>query len=42
VLGEEDLKFYDARLDHVAEPGEFEVQLGLDSQSVLSERFELL
>jgi beta-glucosidase len=41
-LGEDDLKFYDARLDHVAEPGEFEVQLGLDSRSVLSERFELL
>jgi len=42
VLSEADLKFYDARLDHVAEPGEFEVQLGLDSRSVLSERFELL
>ena len=42
VLVESDLKFHDAKLDYVAEPGEFEVQLGLDSQKVLSERFELL
>ncbi|EWC41636.1 beta-D-glucoside glucohydrolase [Stutzerimonas stutzeri KOS6] len=42
VLVEDDLKFHDVRLDYVAEPGEFEVQLGLDSQAVLSERFELL
>ncbi len=41
-LGEDDLKFPDARLDYVAEPGEFEVQLGLDSRSVQSVRFELL
>ena len=41
-LGEGDLKFPDARLDYVAEPGEFEVQLGLDSRSVQSVRFELL
>ena len=41
-LGEEDLRFHDARLDYVAEPGEFEVQLGLDSRAVQSERFELL
>lgn len=41
-LGEDDLKFPDARLDYVAEPGEFEVQLGLDSRSVQSARFELL
>ena len=42
VLGEDDLKFHDQALDLVAEPGEFEVQLGLDSQAVSSERFELL
>jgi len=41
-LGEDDLKFPDARLDYVAESGEFEVQLGLDSRSVQSVRFELL
>ncbi len=41
-LGEEDLRFHDARLDFVAEPGEFEVQLGLDSRAVQSARFELL
>lgn len=41
-LGEEDLRFHDARLDYVAEPGEFEVQLGLDSRAVQSARFELL
>ncbi|POH81877.1 beta-glucosidase BglX [Stutzerimonas stutzeri] len=41
-LGESDLKFHDAKLDYVAEPGEFEVQLGLDSRAVISERFELL
>ncbi|HAR04484.1 MAG TPA: beta-glucosidase, partial [Pseudomonas sp.] len=39
---EDDLRFHDARLDYVAEPGEFEVQLGLDSRAVQSERFELL
>ncbi len=42
TLGEDDLRFHDARLDYVAEPGEFEVQLGLDSRAVQSERFELL
>ncbi|MDX3906982.1 MAG: beta-glucosidase BglX [Pigmentiphaga sp.] len=41
-IGEDDLKFFNARLEHVAEPGEFEVQIGLDSQAVQSARFELL
>ncbi|OVZ60341.1 beta-glucosidase [Pigmentiphaga sp. NML080357] len=40
-IGEDDLKFFNARLEHVAEPGEFEAQIGLDSQSVQSARFEL-
>ncbi|GAB2781832.1 beta-glucosidase BglX [Halomonas shantousis] len=41
TLDEEDLKFFNAQLQHVAEPGEFEVQVGLDSRSVQSQRFEL-
>jgi beta-glucosidase len=42
TLDEDALKFYDAQLRHVAEPGEFRVQVGLDSQDVLEQRFELL
>ena len=41
TVGEEDLKFYDAQLRHVAEPGEFRVQVGLDSRDVIEQRFEL-
>jgi beta-glucosidase len=41
IVGEEDLKFYDAQLRHVAEPGEFRVQVGLDSRDVIEQRFEL-
>ena len=41
-INEEDLKFFNAQLQHLAEPGEFEVQIGLDSQAVQSQRFELL
>lgn len=41
-IDEDDLKFFNARLQHVAEPGEFEVQIGLDSQTVQTQRFELL
>ena len=41
TLDEDALKFYDAQLRHVAEPGEFRVQVGLDSQDVLEQRFEL-
>lgn len=35
------LKFYDARLDYVAEPGDFNVQVGLDSATVKEARFTL-
>ena len=42
TLVPDDLKFYNARLQHVAEPGLFEVQVGLDSQAVNDARFELL
>ncbi|WP_425466680.1 beta-glucosidase BglX [Pigmentiphaga humi] len=38
---EDDLKFFNARLEHVAEPGAFEVQIGLNSQDVERARFEL-
>ena len=41
-IDEDDLKFFNAQLQHVAEPGEFEVQIGLDSQTVQTRRFELL
>jgi beta-glucosidase len=40
-INEDDLKFFNAQLQHVAEPGEFEVQIGLDSQNVQTQRFEL-
>lgn len=36
------LRFYDASLRHVSEPGAFRVQLGLDSEAVQEARFELL
>ena len=42
TIDEDKLKFFNARLQHVAEPGEFDVQIGLDSQSVEQQRFELL
>lgn len=42
TLDENDLKFYDAQLRYAAEPGEFNVQIGLDSSSVIEQRFELL
>jgi len=38
---EEQLKFFNARLQHVAEPGRFNVQIGLDSQAVREQGFEL-
>jgi beta-glucosidase len=40
-LSEQDLKFYNARLEYAAEPGEFSVMIGLDSRDVKEERFEL-
>src|SRR5574343_1358841 len=36
------LRFYNASLQQVSEPGAFRVQLGLDSESVQEARFELL
>ncbi|MGY2293371.1 beta-glucosidase BglX [Pseudomonas sp. SDO528_S397] len=41
ALGEHDLKFYNAHLQYAAEPGTFEVQIGLDSVNVETQRFEL-
>ena len=40
-IDEDDLAFFDAQLQRVAEPGEFEVQIGLDSQQLHSQRFTL-
>ncbi|MDH1680902.1 beta-glucosidase BglX [Pseudomonas chengduensis] len=36
------LRFYNASLQHVSEPGAFRAQLGLDSETVQEARFELL
>ncbi|MGE7993414.1 beta-glucosidase BglX [Pseudomonas sp. NPDC089554] len=40
-ISENDLKFYNGQLQHVAEPGQFNVQVGLDSQAVQQQSFEL-
>lgn len=40
-VGEDELKFFDAQLQQVAEAGMFEVQVGLDSERVQTQRFEL-
>ncbi|MEO8491393.1 MULTISPECIES: beta-glucosidase BglX [unclassified Pseudomonas] len=42
TITEEDLKFYNTQLKYAAEPGEFNVQIGLDSQDVQQQTFELL
>lgn len=42
TLSEDDLKFYNADLKYVAEPGEFDVQIGLDSENVQQKSFQLL
>ena len=42
TIAEEDLKFYNSQLKFAAEPGEFNVQVGLDSQAVKQQSFELL
>jgi beta-glucosidase len=39
---ESDLKFFNSQLEYAAEPGEFRVQIGLDSQNVKEQSFELL
>ncbi|MGQ7956930.1 beta-glucosidase BglX [Pseudomonas sp. SP16.1] len=41
-IDESMLRFFDANLRHVSEPGAFRVQLGLDSAQVREARFELL
>lgn len=41
AISEEQLKFFNARLQHVAEPGRFNVQIGLDSQTVREQGFDL-
>lgn len=41
-ISEDDLKFYNAQLKYAAEPGDFNVQIGLDSQDVQQQSFELL
>ncbi|WP_437882073.1 beta-glucosidase BglX [Pseudomonas sp. LRF_L74] len=40
-INEDDLKFYNLQMQYRAEPGEFNVQIGLDSQNVQQETFEL-
>ncbi|MFJ3117125.1 beta-glucosidase BglX [Pseudomonas protegens] len=42
TITEDDLKFYNAQLKYAAEPGDFNVQIGLDSQDVKQQSFELL
>jgi len=42
TLTEDDLKFYNTQLKYAAEPGKFNVQIGLDSQDVKQQSFELL
>jgi beta-glucosidase len=41
-IDESMLRFFDAELRHISEPGTFRVQLGLDSAAVQEARFELL
>ncbi|WP_325342532.1 beta-glucosidase BglX [Xylophilus sp.] len=41
AIGEEQRRFFDAQLRHVAEPGRFNVQIGLDSQEVRTAAFAL-
>jgi beta-glucosidase len=41
-IEENDLKFYNTQLKYAAESGKFNVQIGLDSQDVTQESFELL
>lgn len=40
-IDEDKLKFYNAKLEYVAEPGEFNVQVGLDSAAVKEAKFTL-
>lgn len=40
-IGEDKLRFYNAKLEYVAEPGEFNVQVGFDSATVKEAKFTL-
>ncbi|WP_223463823.1 beta-glucosidase BglX [Pseudomonas sp. A-R-26] len=42
TITEDDLKFYNTQLKYAAEPGKFNVQIGLDSVDVTQQSFELL
>lgn len=42
VIGEDDLKFYNYNLQWVAEPGEFDLFIGTDSETVNQEKFSLV
>lgn len=42
TITEDELKFYNTQLKYAAEPGKFNVQIGLDSQDVTQQSFELL
>lgn len=42
TITEDDLKFCNTQLKYVAEPGKFNVQIGLDSEDVTQQSFELL
>ena len=41
AIDEDKLKFFNAKLEYAAEPGEFKVQIGLDSQAVREQGFVL-
>ncbi|MGJ7489639.1 beta-glucosidase BglX [Variovorax sp. ZT4R33] len=41
TIDESKLRFFNAQLQNVAEPGSFNVQVGLDSQAVTQKRFDL-
>ena len=41
-ISQEDLKFYNSDLQFIAEPGEFEVFVGGDSDTQLNEKFLLI
>jgi len=42
TITEDDLKFYNTQLKYAAEPGKFNVQIGLDSEDVTQQSVELL
>ncbi|WP_095127985.1 beta-glucosidase BglX [Pseudomonas sp. Irchel s3h14] len=42
TITEDDLKFFNTHLKFAAEPGKFNVEIGLDSQDVTQQSFELL